>query len=161
MRWVPSEKLASDLACERQMPERVKAGGEEAGRGHRLIQVATGHYSKDALLQRETSSGQLVAGFKPHRAILDTCPASSATVLDDAPSTLFDLDFEIAWGAFDGFQVCVSDQLDVHVPADLDQFGRDDSHGAVVGRKGLVQLGHDPADGGRFFQQVNVIAGVG
>jgi hypothetical protein len=26
------------------------------------------------------------------------------------------------------------------VPADLDQLGRDDSHGTVVGGKGLVQL---------------------
>jgi hypothetical protein len=33
------------------------------------------------------------------------------------------------------------------VPADLDQFGRDDSHGTIVGGEGLVQLGHDPADG--------------
>jgi hypothetical protein len=33
------------------------------------------------------------------------------------------------------------------MPADLDQFGRDNSHGAVIGGKRLVHLGHDPANG--------------
>jgi len=33
------------------------------------------------------------------------------------------------------------------MPADLDQFGRDNSHGTVIGGKGLVELGHEPADG--------------
>lgn len=37
-------------------------------------------------------------------------------------------------------------QLDVGVPADLDQFGRNDSHSALVGGKGLVKLSHDSTD---------------
>jgi hypothetical protein len=37
------------------------------------------------------------------------------------------------------------------VPADLDQLGRDDSHGTVIGREGLVELSHNPADGGEFL----------
>jgi hypothetical protein len=32
------------------------------------------------------------------------------------------------------------------MPADLDQFRRDNSHGTVVGGKGLIQLGHHAAD---------------
>mgnify|MGYP006152297127 CR=1 FL=1 len=42
-------------------------------------------------------------------------------VLDDAACTFFDLDFEIAGGALHRFHVRIGDQLDVHVPADLDQ----------------------------------------
>jgi hypothetical protein len=32
------------------------------------------------------------------------------------------------------------------MPADLDQFGRNNSHGTVVGGKGLVQFTHDTTD---------------
>ncbi|MCX5892332.1 MAG: hypothetical protein NTW80_05045, partial [Deltaproteobacteria bacterium] len=39
-------------------------------------------------------------------------------------------------------------QLDVDVPADLDQLGRNNSHGAIVGGKGLVDLRHGAADAG-------------
>ncbi len=42
------------------------------------------------------------------------------------------------------------------MPADLDQFGCQYSHGAVVGGKGLVQLGHMAANGRRFVDQVNL-----
>ncbi len=47
------------------------------------------------------------------------------------------------------------------MPADLDQFGRDNSHGTVIGRKGLVQLGHDAAYGRRPFDKVDIKAGLG
>jgi hypothetical protein len=47
------------------------------------------------------------------------------------------------------------------VPADLDQFGRDNSHGTVVGWKSFVQLGHQTADGRGLFNQMNQVAGVG
>ena len=45
------------------------------------------------------------------------------------------------------------------MPADLDQFGVEYSHGAVIGRKGLVQLGHMAPDARRFFNQVNFKTG--
>jgi len=47
------------------------------------------------------------------------------------------------------------------MPADLDQFGREDSHGTVVGRKGLVQLGHMAPDARRFVDQVDLEPGRG
>jgi hypothetical protein len=46
-------------------------------------------------------------------------------------------------------------ELNIDVPADLDQLGRDDSHGAIIGGEGLVQLGHDSTDGRRLFHQVD------
>jgi hypothetical protein len=41
------------------------------------------------------------------------------------------------------------------MPADLDQFGRKDSDGAVIGWKGLVKLGHMAANGRRLVDQIN------
>ena len=52
-------------------------------------------------------------------------------------------------------------KLDVEMPADLDQLGGDNSHRAVVGGEGLVELRHHSADGGGFFDQVDIKAGVG
>ena len=47
------------------------------------------------------------------------------------------------------------------MPADLDQFGRDDSHGTVVGGKGLVKLSHDAPNGGRSFNELDKKARIG
>jgi hypothetical protein len=47
------------------------------------------------------------------------------------------------------------------MPADLDQFRREDSHGAVIGGKGLVELGHMAPDARRLFNQVNLETGSG
>jgi hypothetical protein len=69
-------------------------------------------------------------------------------------------DFKIALFAFNALDISKGYQLYVNVPADLDQFRRDNSHGAVVGGKGLVQLGHDPANGGRSLNEIYVKAGV-
>ncbi len=40
----------------------------------------------------------------------------------------------------------VGQNFDIQMPADLDQFGRDNSHGTIIGGKGLIQLRHQPAD---------------
>ena len=45
--------------------------------------------------------------------------------------------------------------------ADLDQFGRDNTHCAIIGGKSLVQLRHQPTDGRRSFYQVNIVSGIG
>jgi hypothetical protein len=47
------------------------------------------------------------------------------------------------------------------MPADLDQLGCEYSHGAVIGGKGLVELGHMAADARGFFHQVDLEAGCG
>ena len=41
-------------------------------------------------------------------------------------------------------------EFDVDMPADLDQFGRDNSHGTVIGGKSLVQLAMTPPMAGDF-----------
>ena len=47
------------------------------------------------------------------------------------------------------------------MPADLDQFGRKYSDGAVIGREGLVKLGHMAANGRCLIDQVDLKAGIG
>jgi hypothetical protein len=42
------------------------------------------------------------------------------------------------------------------MPADLDQLGCEYSHGAVIGGKGFVKLGHVAPDARRFLDQVNL-----
>jgi hypothetical protein len=49
-------------------------------------------------------------------------------------------------------------KLYVQMPADLDQFGRDNSHGTVIGGKSLVQLGHHPSDCSGALHQIDKIA---
>ncbi len=87
-----------------------------------------------------------------YRTMLDTAAASGAAAHVDASSAFPDFHFEISSGSFHRFQIRIGDQFNVQVPADLDQFGGNDSHGAVVGGKSLVQLRHGPPDGGAFFQ---------
>jgi hypothetical protein len=95
------------------------------------------------------------------RAVLDTAAASGTQIHVDTARTLFYRHLEIPRRPLNGLKVRIGDQLYVEVPADLDQFWRDNSHGTVIGREGLVQLGHCPAYGGRRFQEIYVIAGIG
>ena len=59
-----------------------------------------------------------------------------------------DGNFEVPFGAFNLFNLGTGDQVDVKVPADLDQFWRDNSHSAVIGGERLIKLAHYTADGG-------------
>lgn len=42
------------------------------------------------------------------------------------------------------------------MPADLDQFRRENSHGAIIGGKGLVQLSHVAADTRSLFHHIHL-----
>jgi len=50
----------------------------------------------------------------------------------------------------------IGEDFYIWMPADLDQLWREYSHGAVIGGKGLVKLGHVAPDARRFFNQVNL-----
>jgi hypothetical protein len=94
-------------------------------------------------------------------AHIRTIPASGTFRLVYKTRILIDGDLEVSLFSFDLIKFRTGDQIDVQVPADLDQFGRDDSHGTIVGGKGFVQFTHHPAYGGGFFNEVNIIAAVG
>jgi len=86
-----------------------------------------------------------------HRAVLHAAAAPGAAGHINASRTLLDFHFKIARGPFHRFQIRIGDQFNIQMPADLDQFGRNDSHGAIVGGKGFVQLGHGAPNGWALF----------
>jgi hypothetical protein len=71
------------------------------------------------------------------------------------------LHFKVPFLPRDAFHLGEGQKFNIEMPADLDQFGREDSHGAVIGGEGFVQLGHNTPDGRRPFHKVYIIAGIG
>ena len=79
-------------------------------------------------------------------AFLRAGVAGNALVHIDVARVLSQFDFEIALLAADALDFRKRQQFDVDVPADLDQFGRYDSHRTVIGWKGFIKLRHHAAD---------------
>ena len=90
------------------------------------------------------------------RTIVYTRRATGAFVLQDISGLFNQGDPEVPSFAFYLINFGIAQDLYVGIPADLDQFGREYSHGAVIGRKGLVKLGHMAANGRRLVHQVNL-----
>ena len=82
-----------------------------------------------------------------HRTSNGAIAAGVALAHIDVARALAELHIEIAHVAADALDISQRDDLDVLIARALDQLGRQDAHGAVAGRKGLVQLGHATADG--------------
>jgi hypothetical protein len=61
---------------------------------------------------------------------------------------LFQGNRQVARFTGDFFYFCLGMYFNVDMPADLDQFGRDNSHGAVISGEGFVDLSHFAADSG-------------
>ena len=84
-------------------------------------------------------------------SIYQLCGAISTPVAFieiNIPGFLPDEDCEVALFPFDAFYSGAGVNLDIDMPADLDQFWRYDSHGAIIGGECLVQCTHDAANGG-------------
>ena len=93
-----------------------------------------------------------------HRANLGTISTTGAAFKVNVARLFFNSDFESPHIAGYTLHLCEGEQFDIQMPADLDQLGRDNSHGTVVGGKGLVQLGHAPADSRVLLQQIDLEA---
>ena len=93
------------------------------------------------------------------RAVFDADGAAGALVLVDVARLLGQRHREVAGRSLHAGDLGVGHDLDVGVPVALDELGRLDAHRAVVGREGLVQLRHLPADGGGLLHQVDLEAG--
>ena len=65
----------------------------------------------------------------------------------DVPGVIDQRNLKIPGFTLKALDFTAGNQIYVHVPADLDQFGRDHSHSTIIGWKGLVQSGHHPAYG--------------
>jgi len=66
-----------------------------------------------------------------------------------------DFGLEIADLAREFCYLAVSQQVNVRMPTDIQQLRRENSYSAVIGGKGLVQLGHFAPDTGVLFHQVD------
>jgi hypothetical protein len=80
------------------------------------------------------------------RAVFYTGGTASALVLQDIPGLLGKCYLEVSYFSFYTVHLGIGKNLYIWMPADLDQLGCEYSHGAVVGGKGLVKLGHVAAD---------------
>ena len=91
-----------------------------------------------------------------NRAVLDTGSATRAFLLDNVPGLLKQGYREVSLFPFYTVNFRIRQDLYVGMPADLDQFGREYSHGTVIGGEGLVKLGHMAANGRRLVNQINL-----
>ena len=81
------------------------------------------------------------------RAVLYTGRTTRAFVLYNVSRLFIQGDLEVSCFPLYTVNFSIGQDLYVGMPADLDQFGREDSHGAVIGGIGLVKLGHLAANG--------------
>ena len=87
-----------------------------------------------------------------HRTIFHTGATTRTQIHPDAAGAFSHLDFKIARNAINRLKIRIGNQFNIQMPADLDQYRGDNSHGAVIGRKRLIELRHDPANGWGFFK---------
>jgi hypothetical protein len=88
------------------------------------------------------------------RTVFYTGGTTRAFFLQNIPGLFIQRYLKVPRFAFYTVNFSIGEDLYVWMPADLDQFGREYSDGAVIGRKGLVKLGHMAANGRRFVDQV-------
>ena len=86
-----------------------------------------------------------------HRTNLGAITATGALIQVNVARLFPQSDLEAARLPGYALYPCKCKEFDVEMPADLDQFWRDDSHRTIVSGKGLVQLCHDPTNGRTFF----------
>jgi hypothetical protein len=142
------------------IPMGIDAVGTGIGTGGLIpfvYGICTGYGLCVRLVNRFSFNETLVVKtFKAHRTHLGTVPAGGTFIHIDISRALVQryLKISILAGYLVNFRYGV--KLYINVPADLDQFRRDYSHGTIIGRKGFVQLGHDAADGRGFFNEMNI-----
>ena len=90
------------------------------------------------------------------RAVLYTGSATRAFVLYNISGLFNQGCLEVPCFPFYTVNFSIGQDLYIGMPADLDQFGREYSHGTVIRGKGLVKLGHMAANGRRFVNEVNL-----
>ncbi len=81
------------------------------------------------------------------RAVLYTGRTTRAFVLYNVSGLFIQGDLEVSCFPFYSVNFSIGQDLYIGMPADLDQFGREYSHGTIIGGVGLVKLGHLAANG--------------
>ncbi len=94
-------------------------------------------------------------------AVFHTGRTARALALQDVPRLFDQRHLEGPSFPGDAVDFSIGEDLYIWMPADLDQLGREYSHGTVIGRKGLVKLGHMAPNAGRLLDQIDSKAGGG
>ena len=94
-------------------------------------------------------------------AIFYTRGTTRAFVLKNIPRLFGQAYLKVSYLPFYTVDFSIGEDLNIGVPADLDQLGCQYSHRAVIGGKGLVQLRHMAANAWPFFNQVDLEPGRG
>ena len=81
------------------------------------------------------------------RAVFYTGRTARAFFLYNVSGLLGQRDLKVSRFPFYTINFSIGQDLYIWMPADLDQFGREYSHGAVIGWIGFVKLGHMTANG--------------
>ncbi|OPY85443.1 MAG: hypothetical protein A4E65_00117 [Syntrophorhabdus sp. PtaU1.Bin153] len=95
------------------------------------------------------------------RTVFHTDGTPCALVLPDIPGLSHQCYVKVSCFPLYTINFRIGEDFYVGMPADLDQFGCEYSHGAVIGRKGLVELGHVAAYARGLFDQVHLETGSG
>jgi hypothetical protein len=90
------------------------------------------------------------------RAVFYTGRTTPAFVLQDIPRLFRQSYLKVSSFAFYAVDFRIRQDLDIGIPADLDQFGCENSYRAVIRGKGLVKLGHVAANGRRTVHQIDL-----
>ena len=90
-----------------------------------------------------------------YRAIFHTGSTTRAFILDNISGLFNQSYFEVSCFPFDTINFGISQDLYIRMPSNLDELRSEYSYGAVVGGKGLIELGHMPADGRRLVDKVH------
>ena len=90
-----------------------------------------------------------------YRTIFHTGRTTRAFILDNISGLFNQSYFEVSCFPFDTINFGISQDLYIRMPSNLDELRSEYSYGAVVGGKGLIELGHMPADGRRLVDKVH------
>jgi hypothetical protein len=96
-----------------------------------------------------------------HRAVFYTGSTPRTLVLQNIPGLFRQRYAKVSSLTFYFVNFSIGENLYIWMPADLDQFGSEYSNGAVIGREGLVELGHMAANGRCLIDQVDLKTGSG
>jgi hypothetical protein len=96
-----------------------------------------------------------------HRTNDGALAAGGAVALMDEPRPPSHLHMEVANVAGDLGHFAQGQELDLGMSTDIHHLGAEYSYRAIHGGKGLVQLGHDPADGRFSLHQIYLMSGIG
>jgi hypothetical protein len=95
------------------------------------------------------------------RAVFYTGSTTRAFLLKDIPGFFGKGYLKVSYCSLYTVDFSIGENLYIGMPADLDQLGCEYSHGAVIGREGLVKLGHMAPDARCLLDQVDLEAGSG